>query len=85
MGFKITKKIYGGKFTSLLPPLLAGVALLFFMQILESIFLFSQLHNEMASMVSLQVIQLVSGILFIKSTYQFYQMGFATSGIYKGK
>ncbi|MBS3100689.1 hypothetical protein A2641_00990 [Candidatus Nomurabacteria bacterium RIFCSPHIGHO2_01_FULL_37_25] len=82
MGFRLTKKLYGGKFTSVLPPLIASFALIFMKAIFELIFenLLPELGESLVFIFSIQMLQIIAGILLINALYQLYQVSFATAG-----
>lgn len=79
-GYNLTQKLYGGKFTSVMPPLLGAIALLFFSQLIDLVFEFTPVASTDAFIFSIQAFQLFSGLLFIDAIYKVYQIGFATSG-----
>jgi hypothetical protein len=82
LGFRVTKKLYGGKFTSVLPPLMGSFALIFLKAILEIIFetFVHELSESLIFTFSIQILQVVAGILLINALYQLYQVSFATAG-----
>ena len=82
LGFRLTKKLYGGKFTSVLPPLIGSFALIFLKAILELVFetLLPELGESLIFIFSIQMLQVVAGILLLNALYQLYQVSFATSG-----
>ena len=82
LGFKLTKKLYGGKFTSVLPPLIGSFALIFLKAIFEMVFetLLPELGESLIFVFSIQMLQVVAGILLINALYQLYQVSFATAG-----
>ena len=82
LGFKLTKKLYGGKFTSVLPPLIGSFALIFLKAIFEIVFetLLPELSESLIFVFSIQMLQIMAGILMITALYQLYQVSFATAG-----
>ena len=82
LGFKLTKKLYGGKFTSVLPPLIGSFALIFLKAVFEIAFeaLFQELGESLIFIFSIQMLQVVAGILLLNALYQLYQVSFATAG-----
>lgn len=86
LGFVITKKLYGGRFTSALPPLVGAVAVLFMQRLVEFIFEFiGGEEAEIEFLFGLQILQVAAGFLLIAALYKLYQAGFATSGFFGGK
>lgn len=84
---KLSKKLYGGRFTTVIPPLVAGVALLLSQSILTlttEIF-FEEIRNLESFKFGVQVLQLVSGILFVAAFYKFYEIIYATVGFFEEK
>ena len=83
--FILTKKIYGGKFSSLIPQLSAGTSLL----LLRATFVggtqpFLPFLREIgAYQAGLNVIQIIAGIFFISVFYQLYHIRFATAGFFE--
>lgn len=84
-GVNLAKKMYGGKFTIILPSLIGVISILFIMQTLRFIFVFTPLSTNISFSTSLQVMQIIAGFLLLNMIYQLYQIGFATSGIFGGK
>ena len=85
LGLKITKKMYGGRFTTVLPPLLGATTLLLGIQVLHFAFNFSPIHETDFFLILTQMLQLGAGLLLIKAVYSLYQIGFATTGFFGGK
>jgi hypothetical protein len=86
LGFSLTKRLYGGKFTSVLPPLIASLALLLFIQILEFSFGYLTPYAETMEFVfGVQMLQILAGVFLINALYRLYQINFATSGFFGGK
>ena len=85
--FVLTKKIYGGRFSSLIPQLSAGTSLLLLRAVFEggaqSIFPF--FREIGAYQAGLDVIQIIAGIFFISVFYQLYHIRFATTGFFANK
>jgi hypothetical protein len=86
IGFRIVKKLYGGRFTNALPYLLMAIALLFGMEVLC---LFGDIYQPLGESLffahGIQMLQLVAGVFFITALYQIYQSRFATAGFIGGK
>ena len=82
LGFKLTKKLYGGKFTSVLPPLIGSFGLIFLKAVFEIVFetLLPELGEGLIFVFSIQMLQIVAGILLLNALYQLYQVSFATAG-----
>ena len=85
-GFKLTKKLYGGRFTSVLPELIGVITLLFIQRLIEAIFEFLPREaGNIEFIFALQTLQIMAGVFLIRLLHQLYQTGFATSGIFRGK
>lgn len=85
MTFKLVKKLYGGRFTAVLPYLLMAVMLLLGMQVLCLIGDFARTLGESALYLhGIQVLQLLAGFFLISALYQIYQVRFATEGFIGG-
>lgn len=84
-GINLAKKMYGGRFTVILPALIGVISLMFIMQTLRFMFVFTPLAENVSFSISLQLIQIIAGFLLLSMIYDIYQMGFATSGIFGGK
>lgn len=86
MGFKLVKKLYGGRFTSALPYLLMAIAMLFGM---EALCLFGDFYGVVGETPlfahGIQMLQLLAGVFFISALYQIYQTRFATAGFIGGE
>lgn len=83
LGFKLLKKLYGGRFTTAIPYLLIGISLLFGMVILDQVdVVYPSLNSDISDAYShgIQILQLVATIFFIKALYEIYQATFATEG-----
>ena len=81
MGYRILKKIYGGRFTSSIPYFMMGIVLIFGMVVLEQAdLIFPALEGSDLFRHSIQTMQLVAGVFFISALYQMYQVRFATEG-----
>lgn len=83
MGFRLLKKLYGGRFTNALPYLLVGISLLLGMVILDQVdMIYPALNSDLSDAYAhgLQLFQLVSTIFFIKALYEIYQARFVTEG-----
>lgn len=85
--FVLTKKIYGGRFSSLLPYLSAGTALLLLKAIFEGVSqsLFPVFQEIEAFHAGLGVIQIMAGVFFLSAFYQLYHIRFATVGFLEKK
>lgn len=86
--FQLTKKLYGGRFTAVLPPLIGAISILLSIQVIEAVFEFVPLmSHEAESFITFitQVLLIVSGVLFVEVIYSLYKIGFATSGFFGGK
>ena len=85
--FTLTKKIYGGRFSSLIPHLSAGTSLLLLKAIFEggAQSLFPFLREIGAFQAGLNVIQIIAGIFFISVFYQLYHIRFVTAGFFEKK
>lgn len=84
MCFKLVKKLYGGRFTAVLPYLLMAVVLLFGMQILDIIRDLNPVIDTHLYLHGMQVLQLLAGFFLISALYQVYQVRFATEGFIGG-
>lgn len=86
IGFRVVKKLYGGRFTNALPYLLMAIALLFGMEVLC---LFGDIYGAIGESLffahGIQMLQLVAGVFFISALYQIYQSRFATAGFIGGE
>lgn len=86
IGFKLVKKLYGGRFTNALPYLLIAISLLFGMEVLC---LFGDIYPAIgdAALFSrgLLMLQLFAGVFFISALYNIYQTRFATEGFMRGE
>lgn len=83
LGFKLLKKLYGGRFTSAIPYLLIGISLLLGMVILDQVDIMYPVLNSGSSDAfghGIQLVQLVATMFFIKALYEIYQARFATEG-----
>jgi TRAP-type C4-dicarboxylate transport system permease small subunit len=83
VGFKLIRRLYGGRFTSAIPYLLIGITLLLGMVILDQVdVLMPSLNSDVSDAYphGIQVLQLVATIFFIKALYEIYQARFATEG-----
>ncbi len=85
LGYTTAKKMYGGRLTSVLPPFVGAIALMFFMHAFELVFSFTPAHDAEFLHIGMQMLQLVAGLLFITGLNQLYQVGFATSGFWEAK
>ena len=83
-GINLAKKMYGGRFTVILPSLIGVISLLFIMQTLRFIFVFTPLAANTSFIFSLQLMQIIAGFLLLNMISHLYQIGFATSGILGG-
>lgn len=87
MCYRLVKKLYGGKFTSVLPYLLMAVVLLLGMQVLHLMGEFLGIYLAESSHLyqqGIQVLQLLAGFFFISALYHLYQVRFATEGFIGG-
>ena len=85
LGVSLTKKLYGGKFTSALPYLLAAIFLIFFGNILN-IFIFFWFPTTAKTQVlkaSIQIITIIAGTMLLMASYKLYLMRYATAGFMK--
>lgn len=82
--FTLTKKIYGGRFSSLIPQLSAGTSLLLLNSIFEGAAqpIFPIFQDIPAFQAGLDAIQITAGIFFLSVFYQLYHIRFATSGFF---
>lgn len=83
MGFRLLKKLYGGRFTTAIPYLLIGIFLLLGMVLLDQVDVFYPSLNSDSSDAyghGIQILQLISTLFFIKALYEIYQARFATEG-----
>lgn len=83
MGFRLLKKLYGGRFTTAIPYLLIGISLLLGMVVLDQVdVLYPSLNSGTSDAYGhgIQVLQLISTLFFIKALYEIYQARFATEG-----
>jgi len=80
--FVLTKTIYGGRFSSLIPPLSAGTALLLLKAVFEGVTqpLFPVFQEIEAFQAGLGIIQIMAGIFFLSAFHQLYHIRFATVG-----
>ena len=81
---QLSKRLYGGRLTGTLPPFVGAIALLFSIQIISAFFENTSFFNGDIFIVSMQMLQIGSGLLFITALYDLYQTGFATSGLLGG-
>ncbi|MBS3068124.1 hypothetical protein J4450_05450 [Candidatus Micrarchaeota archaeon] len=85
LGITLTKKLYGGKFTSALPYLLAAIFLIFFVNILN-IFIFFWFPTTATTQVlkaSIQIIVIIAGVMLLMASYKIYLLKYATTGFLK--
>ncbi len=85
LGITHTKKLYGGKFTSALPYLLAAIFLIFFGNILN-IFIFFWFPTTATTQVlkaSIQIIVIIAGVMLLMASYKMYLLRYATAGFLK--
>lgn len=81
MGYRLIKRLYGGKFTSALPYFLIGISLIFGLIVLDVLdIIFYVLESSELYAHSILVIQVLAGFFFILALYQIYQARFATEG-----
>ena len=86
LGGKVARKLYGGRFTAALPPLLGAITLLALQQMLTTFFaLMGGVHADKAVVFSLHTLQVLAGILLLQAMYLVYQISFATAGFLEGK
>lgn len=85
--FILTKNIYGGRFSSLIPYLSAGTALLLLKAVFEGVmkFLFPAFYEIAAFQAGLNTIQIIAGLFFLSAFYQLYHIRFATVGFLEKK
>lgn len=85
--FILTEKIYGGRFSSLIPYLSAGTALLLLKAIFDGVmkFLFPAFHELIAFQAGMDTIQIIAGLFFLSAFYQLYHIRFATVGFFEKK
>jgi len=82
MGFRLVRRLYGGRFTSALPYLLIGIFLILGMQVIHLVLEpFSPvLEESMYFMFALNGLQIIAGVFFVLALYQIYQSRYATEG-----
>ncbi len=81
MCYRLSKKLYGGRYTSSLPYFLASMSLFLGMVILDQVDLFfSELNSSSAYLYSIQALQLMAGVFLILALYQIYQLRYMTEG-----
>lgn len=80
MAFRLSKKLYGGRFTNALPYLMIAIVLLLAMPVLHWIGHLLDLGHSMDFMFGMQSLQILAGIFFIWALYNIYQTRFATEG-----
>ena len=86
LGFKLVKKLYGGRFTNALPYLLMAISMLFGMDVLCLFGDFYSVVGETPIFAhGIQMLQLLAGVFFISALYQIYQTRFATAGFMGGE
>ena len=74
---------YGGKYTTVLPYLLGGFAVLFTFQAVEVGYDLLLTGNPGEPFFfGLQTLQLIAGLLFVLAVYQLYQIEYATTGFF---
>jgi len=82
-GISLTRKLYGGKFTSSLPYLISGIFLIFVMVIFD-IFIFFWIPSITAETQllksSIDILAIVSGLFLIVASYKLYLLKYATEG-----
>ncbi len=83
----LTKKLYGGRFTSLIPPLSVGIYLLLIKSILVFItrLLFPAFSQLSSFLLGIQTLTIIAGLFFLTAFYQLYQISFATTGFFGGR
>ena len=85
LGITLTKKLYGGRFSSTLPYLIAGVFLIFLMVIFD-IFIFFWIPpttieaDTYLLKSSIKIFAIVAGILLLTACYKLYLIKYATAG-----
>lgn len=86
LGIIAIKKMYGGKFTTILPTMIGAIGLIFTMHASKLFLAFTSISMDNESLlVSFKILTIVAGYLILHSIYGIYQIGFATSGmIFKG-
>lgn len=83
--FTLTKKIYGGRFSNLIPHLSAGTSLLLLNSIFEgmtrpNLIIF---QDVAVFQVGLDTIQIIAGLFFLSAFYQLYNIRFITEGFFE--
>ena len=83
-GITITKTLYGGKFSSSLPYLVAALFLIFLASIVN-LFLFFLPESASAFIIkaSVHLLTIIAGVLLLLASYKFYLLKYATSGVMK--
>lgn len=84
-GITLTKKLYGGKFSSTLPYLLAAIFLIFLGNIFNifMFFWFPTTPTTQALKTSIQILTIIAGIMLISASYKLYLLRYATAGFIK--
>ncbi len=85
---KVSKKLYGGKFTSALPYLLVSITLRMVASLLElafSLSLPSTTDIDAPYLIGIQLIVMVSNVFILMAVYQIYMTHFVTEGFVEGK
>lgn len=79
--FRLSKKLYGGRFTTALPYLAISLAILFIMPlILLIVGWYLPIKNSVEYWAGLLAVQIVAGIFLLNALYQIYESKFATEG-----
>ena len=80
--YKLAQKLYGGRFTTLLPQLFAGVCLLLGKATIELIgkLWAPEIVKTPVFFFGIQGLQIAAGMLFLSAFYYLYQISFATEG-----
>ncbi|HLD59688.1 MAG TPA: hypothetical protein VI912_01735 [Candidatus Bilamarchaeaceae archaeon] len=78
----LIKKLYGGKFTSVIPYLVAAVFVMFLSSFIE---LFGVMINGNIISFTTQPLHIIVGILLLAAVYQLYLMNYATAGFRVGR
>ncbi len=84
-GITITRSLYGGKFSSSLPYLVAALFLIFIGSIFH-IFVFFWIPVTSSTHIinsSIELLTIIAGILLLSAAYKLYLLKYATSGFMK--
>jgi hypothetical protein len=79
--FVMVKKLYGGVYSNALPYFVLGIFSMLGLIILDQVdIVFAVLNTSDVWAHSVQALQLVSGLFFIKALYEVYKVRYAISG-----